>query len=1374
MNRTSKKVLSFFLAAEMLLGGAMAALPASAAEGGAAGAISGVPYAADGSYDVAVPHVVIHQAYGGGAEGASDRFFSNGFIELYNPTDDDVDLNGWTLHYADPTMASGTWIKLDLTGTIGARSSYLVVDGQSDDSFVSDIRGKGDKTWSDAFFYNKGMKVVLMSGGASSLDGVVNPFADKPEGYVDMIGTAGNDNGLTIDGYETDYPTGKAEGTSKKKSVRRESFADTDNNKADFEQIGYEEEGDATFAENRPRSGADGAWGAEAPALGLATETLADATVGRPYSAALSVYGGAAPYTFEASGLPGGLAIDAASGTIAGTPLEAGTASVSVSVYDSSEPRLHLAREFTLAVKEAPALAMPDLLGMTKLGGYSVGVTSEDGGLAEIVQYNRDNGKFYLVNGSADPATLDIVKLNGGANPEKETSVLVEKLAEVDGFVYGDLTSVDINTATKRVAVAVQEADAMKNGKVLVLDYDGKPLESYETGVQPDMVKFSDDGRYILTADEGEPRTEAGDPEGSVTIVDTVAKETVRVKFDDPSVIDDLVHIRGAADPETNFIMGKGSKEDAVFDLEPEYIELSEDQKTAFVSLQENNAIAAIDIASAKVLYVKGLGYKDLNDPRNALDLVKDGEIKLENVPFYGVYMPDGISEYTTGGKTYLFTANEGDATEWPGKENASDVGDLKAALDPESAAALFLAGKSDYDDVEAKTDEGTDGIYLFGGRSFSIWDAETMEQVYDSGNDFEKITAERLPDYFNASNSNTSLDSRSEKKGPEPEYVTVGKVGKRALAFVGLERIGGVMTYDVTDPAAPVFINYFNTREFAMEDNLTDSGPEGLEFIPAADSPTGRPLLLVANEVGGTVAVYQVETAKVTLDQSALSLKVGGAAGTLKATVEGGDAAAVTWSSSDPGVATVDANGNVAPVAAGTAVISAFSGDGYGLAEATVTVAPADAVNPAPVPVPGTGTGNGTEQPGTETPSVEDGKVVAVVNVETDAAGKATAALSEETVEAAIKALESAEGGELVIRVRAGETARQIELTVPAAALTAITGSSAGTVVFETDLGTISLDRDAFAAAAAEAGDDDLVVTIRTVASGSSFGELTPAGRQIAETLIGNRSVVDLTLTVGGRTLSNLGGGTIGVGLPYAPGAGEDPNAIVALYLSEDGAVSIVRDGMYDASSGRLVFQTEHLSRYAVGYNRLEFSDIGASFAKDSVTYLAARDIIGGIGNGRFDPAGGLTRADVAMLLARLAGADTEQTAGASFTDVKAGDYFAGAVAWASQNGIASGFGDGRFDPKAGVTREQLAAMLVRFAGYMNWTLPDNGAAADFADADAIAAVASEAAQAMSRAGIISGKAIAGRPGAYFAPQDTATRAEAAHMLAKLLKSKQ
>ncbi|WP_410771675.1 choice-of-anchor I family protein [Fontibacillus sp. BL9] len=677
--------------------------------------------------------------------------------------------------------------------------------------------------------------------------------------------------------------------------------------------------------------------------FGLFNLDLPAAEAGKPYSVTLDVYGGEAPYRFEAQGVPAGLLLDETTGQLSGIP-EAGTAGnyhVTVTVTENSAAGRSFNAELELQVKpgEAEAVAPAiDSIRIHKIAGYSVGTTNKDGGVAEIVRFNKDNGKFYLVNGSTNPPSIDIVPLGTGGSLMKEKSIDVKALAETGDFRFGDLTSLDINTATGSIAAAVQEAAHNKNGKILVMDYDGNLLQVYEAGVQPDMVKYTADGRYILTADEGEPRVAGDDPEGSVSIVDTQAETVTHVKFNDPSVIDDFVHIRGAADADGK-VTGKGTKAEALHDLEPEYIALSGDERTAYVSLQENNAIAVVDIPSARVTAVRGLGTKDFSNPRNALDLVNDGAAKLENVPFYGMYMPDGIASYTVNGQTYLLTANEGDATEWPGRENGSKISKL-SGLNPDSAAGLFLQGSgTTYDKVEVAGDMGNEGAYLYGGRSFSLWNAADMSQVYDSGSDFEVITAERLPDYFNASNSKTDKDDRSPKKGPEPEYVAYGKVGSKSLAFIGLERIGGVMTYDITDPGNPVFVNYFNSRDFAAG-LMTDTGPEGMEFIPAGDSPTGRPLLLVANEVGGSVAVLELNVAKVTLDKISLSLVAGGAAEKLVATVESPEGATgVQWNSSNPAVAAVDQEGNVTPVSAGQSVITALSEDGYGLAESTVTV---------------------------------------------------------------------------------------------------------------------------------------------------------------------------------------------------------------------------------------------------------------------------------------------------------------------------------------------------------------------------------------------------------------------------------------------------
>lgn len=183
------------------------------------------------------------------------------------------------------------------------------------------------------------------------------------------------------------------------------------------------------------------------------------------------------------------------------------------------------------------------------------------------------------------------------------------------------------------------------------------------------------------------------------------------------------------------------------------------------------------------------------------------------------------------------------------------------------------------YDKLEVVTDMGDDAIYVLGGRSFAIWDAATMELVFDSGSDFEKITAQVLPDGFNWSNDDNLLDKRSSKKGPEPEGIEIGIINERIYAFVGLERVGGVMTYDITEPEVATFANYLNTRDFTQK-IAGDVGPEGLHFIPSASlgSPTreqsaSKPLLLVGNEVSGTVSVLEFDVEALVPEQPAPGL---------------------------------------------------------------------------------------------------------------------------------------------------------------------------------------------------------------------------------------------------------------------------------------------------------------------------------------------------------------------------------------------------------------------------------------------------------------------------------------------------------------------
>jgi len=242
----------------------------------------------------------------------------------------------------------------------------------------------------------------------------------------------------------------------------------------------------------------------------------------------------------------------------------------------------------------------------------------------------------------------------------------------------------------------------------------------------------------------------------------------------------------------------------------------------------------------------------------------RDSQIDIRNWPLYGMYEPDAIAAYRVRGRTYLVTANEGDAREWPGLVEEARVSTLTldSTAFPDAAALKQNANLGRHTVTRTLGDADGNGAYekLFtlGGRSFSIWSTDGT-QVYDSGSDFERITADAFPAYFNASNNNSALDDRSDNKGPEPEAVAVGEIDGRTYAFIGLERVGGIVMYDVTDPTTPLFVDYLNNRDFAA--GTGDLGPEGLKFIPAHESPNGRPMLLAANEISGTVTLYKISS---------------------------------------------------------------------------------------------------------------------------------------------------------------------------------------------------------------------------------------------------------------------------------------------------------------------------------------------------------------------------------------------------------------------------------------------------------------------------------------------------------------------------------
>ena len=584
---------------------------------------------------------------------------------------------------------------------------------------------------------------------------------------------------------------------------------------------------------------------------------------------------------------------------------------------------------------DAPEVITPDSITLNYLGRYSANIFGASA--AEIPAFDPVNQRIFIVN--AQKGAVDVLNAADPTNPVLLQELTVESITE--GAVVNSIAY-----KGGYLAVAVEAPTKTDNGWVALFDATSLEMLGYEqVGAQPDMVTFTPDGEYVLTANEGEPSTDYQiDPVGSISILGVSEGQLVEVRTAGFSAFNTQADALRSAG-----VRIYGPNASVEQDLEPEYIAISSDSGTAWVSLQENNALAKVDIATATVTDILPLGYKDHGTAGNGLDVSdSDDAINIDTWPgVLGMYQPDSIAAYEVDGETLLVTANEGDSRAWGEDDQAYWDGDASKGfveefrvkhlvhvsgfdrragddLPPQlrdlAAGALLnpttfaYCGATAADPGDCRADENlgrltvawTDGyrkdangdpvlfdasgnqnlagdrlmydnLYAYGARSFSIRDSEG-QLVWDSGDQLEQYFASdacmlganrTIPctDYFNATHDEgDTFDNRSDNKGPEPEGVTVGQLGNKTFAFIGLERIGGVMAWDITDPTAPVLVDYLNTREdWTTADPSTvlatagDLGPEGLVFIAPEDSPNGEALLVIGNEVSGTTAVYQI-----------------------------------------------------------------------------------------------------------------------------------------------------------------------------------------------------------------------------------------------------------------------------------------------------------------------------------------------------------------------------------------------------------------------------------------------------------------------------------------------------------------------------------
>jgi hypothetical protein len=470
----------------------------------------------------------------------------------------------------------------------------------------------------------------------------------------------------------------------------------------------------------------------------------------------------------------------------------------------------------------------------------------------EIVAFDATTGRYFVTNGGTNSLNVYAASATGGLS-----AVMTIALSGAPNSVAtkNGLVAVAVEGATGQAPGAVQFFDAATgaaNGAAVTV------------GAMPDMLTFTPNGLKVLTANEGEADLATGliNPEGSVSIVDVASRTATTASFVPWNGQKAALQAQGVRLSNINGVT-------LAQDVEPEYLTVDATSTTAWVTLQEANAIAEIDIATATVTQIRPLGFKNHGLAGNELDASDQDGINgnFQNWPIRGIYHPDAITSFTIGGVTYLATANEGDSrADFPGWNDQTrgasvDNNFVLDCEDPTPETGLYTLTQlntnaqlgrlnfatSDYDIARGDTDSDgdVDQLYVFGARSFTIW-TTTGTVVFDSGSDIEREMLAR----------GLWVESRSDDKGPEPESVAFGLVDGTPVLFVGLERSNAVMTYDVSNPAAPVLLDVINVN---ASSGLGATAPEGLQFIPAGDNATGRPLLAVCSEGNGTLSVFAI-----------------------------------------------------------------------------------------------------------------------------------------------------------------------------------------------------------------------------------------------------------------------------------------------------------------------------------------------------------------------------------------------------------------------------------------------------------------------------------------------------------------------------------
>jgi hypothetical protein len=519
----------------------------------------------------------------------------------------------------------------------------------------------------------------------------------------------------------------------------------------------------------------------------------------------------------------------------------------------------------------------------TLVGRFAHNVSA---GSAEIVAHHvRSQSVFITVDTASTPNAFQRVSLRNlgstalssptsASNLESGAITSVASHVNDSGFTAGGVQTLAISGDLLAIAVRATPKTAPGVVAFYRLDAQGNAtyLSKVTVGSLPDGMAFSPDGGQLVVANEGEidgnenfvlAPDKSNDPLGTISIIainnGTPAANATTLDF----TAFDSGGSRASELPNDVRIGIAGN--DFSRDAEPEYVSINEDGKTAYVTLQENNAVAVVNLETKRIDRLIAMGYKDHGLPANALApsdrVAADAPFALKSYAnLYGIYMPDAIASFSVNGTPYFITANEGDdrddflATAETGRVSSlsldptafPNASALRANTELGRLTVIRTMGRNSNNQYEK--------LYALGGRSFSIHNASTGQQVYDSGSELERIAYSTLPASLLGA---AQVLGRLDNKGPEPESVVVGTIGNKPYAFVALERSSAILMYDLSKPAAPVFVQWLQNTS-TLDDG--DISPEGLAFVPAAQSPTGKPLLLAGHEVSGTLAVWEMQ----------------------------------------------------------------------------------------------------------------------------------------------------------------------------------------------------------------------------------------------------------------------------------------------------------------------------------------------------------------------------------------------------------------------------------------------------------------------------------------------------------------------------------